>query len=310
MSVVVLSDVIFPADVIALGVSGINRRRNERVANQAGFVQITRVWSRTLREYVVGIHPMPAHLWLAVEALHEVTEGGAFGLLLRDPKDSLVAASEGRLQGFAGGQLVGTMGQGHGVPTYRLHKRYAARGTSRTHDRRITRPIATPAVTRAGNPVTVGAGAGQISHDLHTGSVTFVADASQSISSITVGASTVLNFADGTGMVAAMAVGQRVHVSGVTGTAAATLNGLSHEVTAKGATSLTVSTATTGLTAAGGTAAKFPQPSEALAWSGAFHVPVHFRDDYIDWELVVGDADESERLLAGPAVVLVEIREQ
>jgi uncharacterized protein (TIGR02217 family) len=310
VGVQVLDDVLFPDEVAALGVSGVNQRRNQRTVNQAGFTMVTRIYSRTLREYTVGIHPMTAAAWLTVEALHEITEGGAFGMLLRDPKDSRVSLTDGKLQGFAGGQLVGVMGQGFGVPTYRLHKRYAAMGTSRTHDRRITRPMPTPSITRGGSPVTVGGGAGQISIDLSTGTVTFVADASQSIQSITVGATTVLNFANGTGIVAALSVGQRVYLSGITGTAATTLNGLSHEVTNVGATSLTIATTTTGLTATGGTAAKYPQASEALAWSGGFYVPVHFASDEIDWTFLAGDLDEGERLLAGPSVVLVEIREQ
>lgn len=310
MSVVVYTDVIFPRSIIEVGVRVVHRRRNQRSENQAGFMRINRIWSRTLREYEIDIVPLTPEQASTLEGLYEITDGGAFGMLIADPKDSLVTSTQGRMQGFAGSQLVGSVGFGYGVPAYRLFKRYSAYGTTRTHDRRITRPMATPAVTRAGNPVTVGAGAGQISHDLNTGTVTFVADVSQAIGSITVGASTVLNFADGTGIVAAMAVGQRVYVSGVTGTAAATLNALSHEVTAKGATSLTIATATTGLTASGGTAAKYPQASEALAWSGQFYVPVHFRDDYIDWQMIRGGYTEDARLLDGTSVVLIEIREQ
>lgn len=310
MSVTVLNDVIFPRQIIEVGVRGQNRRRNQRTENQAGFMQITRVWSRTLREYEVGIAPLTTEQWATLEGLHEVTEGGAFGMLMRDPKDSSVTAAQGKMQGFAGSQLVGTMGQGYGVPVYRLFKRYSAYGTSRTHDRRISRPISAITVTRGGSPVTVGAGAGQISINYDTGAVTFNADASQDVQSVTVGASTVLNFSNGTGIVAAMSVGERVYLSGISGTAATVLNSLSHEVTAKGATSLTISAVTTGLTATGGTAERYPQASEALAWSGSFYVPVHFRDDFIDWEIVRGGPSESGRLLAGPAVVLVEIREQ
>lgn len=310
MSVTVLNDVIFPRQIVEVGVRGMNRRRNERTENQAGFVQVTVLWSRTLREFVIGMVPLTVEQWATVEGLHEVTEGGAFGMLILDPKDSLVTAAQGRLQGFAGSQLVGTNGFGYGVPVYRLFKRYSAYGTTRTHDRRITRPMATPAITRGGSPVTVGSGAGNISINLDTGTVTFVADASQAIQSITVGSTTVLNFSNGTGIVAALSVGQRVYLSGITGTAATTLNGLSHEVINVGATSLTIAITTTGLTATGGTAAKYPQASEALAWSGGFYVPVHFRDDSIDWEIVRGGPSESGRLLAGPSVVLVEIREQ
>ena len=45
-----------------------------------------------------------------------------------------------------------------------------------------------------------------------------------------------------------------------------------------------------------------------LAWSGSFYVPVHFQEDSIDWDLV-RTGSTSERLIAGPSVVLKEIRE-
>jgi len=50
-------------------------------------------------------------------------------------------------------------------------------------------------------------------------------------------------------------------------------------------------------------------PSAAnLAWTGSFYVPVHFRDDSIDWDLV-RSGNMSDRLIDGPSVVLKEIRE-
>ena len=45
-----------------------------------------------------------------------------------------------------------------------------------------------------------------------------------------------------------------------------------------------------------------------LAWTGSFYVPVHFQDDSIDWDLV-RSGNAQDRLIAGPAVVLKEIRE-
>jgi hypothetical protein len=45
-----------------------------------------------------------------------------------------------------------------------------------------------------------------------------------------------------------------------------------------------------------------------LAWKGSFYVPVHFMDDVIDWDLVLSGPAE-QRLVAGPSVVLQEIRE-
>jgi uncharacterized protein (TIGR02217 family) len=46
----------------------------------------------------------------------------------------------------------------------------------------------------------------------------------------------------------------------------------------------------------------------ALTWSGRFYVPVHFQSDDLDWDLIApGGYDQ--RFLAGPSVVLQEIRE-
>lgn len=293
MTIIVHSDVVMPNSVLAAGVRGKQIRKNTRAQSPSGHMQINVVMSKTLRQYELGIVPMLPDAWQAIEGLHEVTDGGAYGFLMEDPKDN--SAPAGVMAWVSPG-------------VYQLVKRYTSIGSTRTKDRNITRPRATPALTRNASAVTLGTAAGNAAVDYTTGRVTFVADASQAIASITVGATTVLNFADGTGIVAALGVGESVYLSSITGTAAATLNNLNHIITAKGATSLTIGTVTTGLTATGGTAYKYPQPSETLAWSGRFYVPVHFANDDIDWELVRSGPTDS-RLLAGPSVVLNEVRE-
>jgi uncharacterized protein (TIGR02217 family) len=51
-------------------------------------------------------------------------------------------------------------------------------------------------------------------------------------------------------------------------------------------------------------------PDEAdVTWNGRFYVPVHFQDDFIDWELVVPNPDEDGRWFNGPSVLLQEILE-
>lgn len=307
-SITVYADEILPVSMMTAGVRGRNIRRNTRTMARNGRMQINVDADITQRQFEFGSVPLQPAQWQVLEGLHEVTDGGAFGFLLSDPKDHIAPAGTGLLQPYTTA-AVGTIGLGYGVPTYRLHKRYTAIGGARTRDRRISRPFAAVPLTRGGSPVTYGASAGNAALDTATGTVTFVADTSQAISSITIGASTVLNFASGTPVVAAFSVGQRVYVSGVTGTAGDVLNGLSHAITAKGATSLTISTATTGLAVtAAGTAAKYPQSSETLAWSGGFYVPVHFQSDQIDWDIVRGGPYDG-RLVAGPNVVLVEVIE-
>lgn len=305
---IILNDVILPNSVLLAGIRGKNIRNNTRTMLASGHASININWTKTLRQYELGIVPMLHELWQTIEGLHEVTEGGAYGFLMLDPKDQTVTSGKGLMQPYTTA-AVGTIGSGYGVPGYKLNKRYVTVGGSRTKDRTITRPKpGTLSLTRGGGAVTIGASAGNASINYDTGTVTFVADSTESITSITVGATTVLNFASGAGIVAAMSVGQRVYLSGISGTAATTLNSLSHAITAKGASSLTISTVTTGLTATGGTAEKYPQSTEALAWTGSFYVPVHFADDSIDWEMLRSGEYEG-RLLAGPSVVLMEVRE-
>jgi uncharacterized protein (TIGR02217 family) len=312
MAITVLSDVILSNAVIEAGVRGKNMRMNQRVQNQAGFVTANIIWQATMRQYELGIASMSVASWQQLEGIHEITEGGAKGFLIEDPKDCVISStSVGLLYPIVAGAVGGTIGVGYGVPTMQMYKRYSVTGSSTTKDRKITRPQQTPSVPslfRGGGAVTLGASAGNAAIDYTTGVVTFVADTSEAMSSITVGASTILNFSSGAGIVAAMSVGQRVYITGVTGTAASTLNSLSHAITAKGASSLTISTTTTGLTASSGTAFKYPQASEALAWTGRFYVPVHFADDYIDWDIERPGTFDN-RLVSGPSVLLNEIKE-
>jgi hypothetical protein len=307
-SITVYADVILPDAIIAAGVRGRQIRRNTRTPSPNGRMQINVDSDITQRRFELGVVPLLVAQWAAIEGLHEVTDGGAYGFLMRDPKNNKVDVGAGLLYPYTT-ELVGAIGLGYGVPTYRLFSRYTSIGSTRTKDRRISRPLAGAPIVRAGSPVTYGASAGNAALDTTTGAVTFVADTSQACSSITVGASTVLNFSSGTPVVAAFSIGQRVYLSGITGTAGAALNGLSHAITAKGASSLTISTATTGLAVTlPGTAYKYPQASEALIWSGPFYVPVHFESDEIDWELLRG-GNFDRRLVAGPSVVLLEVIE-
>lgn len=297
--ITILSDVILPESVMAAGVAGRNMRNNTRAMSGSGDATIIVNWQRTLRQYELGIVPMDIAAWQQIEALHELTAGGALGFLMADPKNSTIGAGAGVLQPLnAAGASVGTAGLGYGVPTYQLMQRTAVAGSSAVADRRVTRP-STAAILRGG---------GAVSPTVTLGVATFAADASEAITSIATGASTVLNFASGAGVVAQLAVGQRVYVSGTSGTAAAVLNGTSHTITAKGASSLTISTSTATLSATGGTAAKYVQPTETLTWTGGFYVPVHFLDDEIEWQ-ILRSGPVADRIVSGPRIVLQEVRE-
>lgn len=307
MSITILTDVILPDEVIAAGIAGKNQRSNTRVMSGAGFVSVNINWSRTLRQYQLGVKPMSVAQWMAIEGLHEITEGGAYGFLMRDPKDQSAAHSEGSVIGWLGGTEVGTDGAGFGVASYRMRKLYATVSGSRQFTRNITRPVSGIEVKRGTNTVVFGTDPGEISLDYDTGVITFVADATQSIDSITVGSTTTLSFATSDFPDEFVANG-RVWVTGTTGTAATLLNDKNHLITSVTGTDIVIDVATTGLAATGGTAKKYPQPSETISWAGSFYVPVHFANDDIDWEIILG-GDPEDRIVAGQNVVLEEVRE-
>jgi uncharacterized protein (TIGR02217 family) len=307
MTITVYQDLILPEGVISAGIRGKNMRSNTRVMSGNGYASVNINWARTLRQYELGITPMSVENWLEIEALHEATDSGAYGFLMQDPKDKSADHTTGKLQGWLSGALVGTSGNGFGVPSYRLNKRYSTINATRTYDRRITRPKSTIEVRRNGNLVSVGGGASQISLDYTTGSVTFVRDATQMVSSFIVGATTTVRFANTT-FSSQLASGGRLYLSGVSGTAATVLNDKSHEIVSVSGTDVVINTSTSGLTASSGNGFKYPQPADTLTWSGEFYVPVHFANDEIDWEIVLG-GPYTNRLVAGPSVVVQEVRE-
>ncbi len=314
MPITILTDIVLPETVIMAGIRGKNMRNNTRSMSVSGYASININWSKTLRQYEIGIKPMDIDQWHEIEGLHEATNGGAFGFLMKDPKDQVAANSEGFVQGF-NNELVGVIGFGYGVPVYQTFKNYESIGNNVNFDRKITR-LDTFQLKRNGNNVTVGVAAGNISVNNATGQVTFVPDATQSIASITAGATTTLEFANST-LTSLFSVGNRVWITGVTGTGADLINNKSHEILSKddGLFTLTINLDTSGLVFVtgdpfldGGSARKYPQPTDTLTWAGSFYIPVHFANDEIDWEMVVA-GDYAGRIVAGPSVVLQEIRE-
>jgi hypothetical protein len=201
---------------------------------------------------------------------------------VRDPGDytATALAATALLQPLgADYDAVGAAGVGYGVPLYQLVKRYTIGALS--HDRTIRKPVSgSVALTRAAAPVTLGASAGNAAVDSTTGRVTFVADQSRGITTHTPGADHVMVLASA--LSPNVTVGQRVYITGCGGAGAATLNSLSHEVTVVSGDTVTIATATTGLTITGGTLSLYPQASQALAWTGNFDVPV--RLDFMQLE--------------------------
>jgi uncharacterized protein (TIGR02217 family) len=296
---------IFPIDIVAYACQGTRRRRTDVATNQAGFSKANIVWQRTLRVYDVGSVPRPIAQWERIAALFEVVDGRGTGFLLKDPTDSVVAASEGFLRPVThSGASIGTAGYGFGVPTYRLLKRYTF--LSRFKDSDISKPQpGNVSLKRGGAPVTLGAAAGNAAINASTGWVTFVANAQQNVVGVTTGTSTDVELASSVGLM----VGDRLWLQDMTGTGAQLLNGASHLITAIDDATYTLDVDTTGsLLNAAGTGRAYPQDSSSLTWTGSFYVPVAFESDEINWQMLTAHPDEDGRLIQSPSIRLEEQR--
>lgn len=138
----VYNDVILPNSIIAAaGLQGRNQRKNTRASSMSGQIGINVDWARTLREYDLGFIPMLPALWATIEGIHEVTDAGAYGFLLQDPKDASVTVATGRAALVSG-------------TNYQLQQLKTSIGSTRTKLRKITRPIATGfAIFTSGTPI-------------------------------------------------------------------------------------------------------------------------------------------------------------
>jgi uncharacterized protein (TIGR02217 family) len=154
MGITVLNDVFLSDDAISAGLRGKNMRMNSRIGQNGGFLTSNVIWTRTLRQFELGFIPMSLTAWTAIEALHEITEGGAYGFLMEDPTGCTV--SSGALTEVSAG-------------VYQLQKRYIDAGSSRFKDRKITRPRAVGfQIFESGIPI----GGGSFTLDDDTGLVT------------------------------------------------------------------------------------------------------------------------------------------
>jgi len=257
----------FPDSVAERGLVSGPAHLTEIIELASGVEQRRAVWSLPRQAYSIDVRNLTSAQMALVEGLFRAAQGRFKGFRLRDPYDYQVTGDAG---------LLGTGGVGTGLPTYQLYKRYWADTTAAL--RKIKKPIASGlSVLRAASPVSVGASPGNIAIDTTSGVITFVADQSRSISSHSVGAGH--QFTLSSAFSPNLAIGGRIYVSGISGTAAATLNGIAHTITNVSSAVITVSTATTGLTASGGIAFFYPQPTQTLTWTGTFDTPVRFDSD-------------------------------
>jgi len=127
MSVTVYNDVILKNNVISSSINGKINRKNVRIVTEGGDTTVNILWQESLREYEISTVPLSIDNWKLIEGLFEITEGGAYGFLMHDPKDFKVSSTEGKASLITGA-------------TYQMKKRYSTISSSRYKDRDITRP--------------------------------------------------------------------------------------------------------------------------------------------------------------------------
>jgi uncharacterized protein (TIGR02217 family) len=144
MQIEVLADMILPNSVISSGVRGKLKRTNTRIPlGETGRMSINAAGSQALREYELGTVPLRIEAWERVRAFHEITLGGAYGFLIEDPSDNVVAAAASAVSYEPAVFHPEGGGFFTGATHYQLQRRYVDPTSARYSDRPITRPRAT-----------------------------------------------------------------------------------------------------------------------------------------------------------------------
>jgi uncharacterized protein (TIGR02217 family) len=282
----------FP-DNVSLGASGGPGYLTDIVTVNSGAESRNQNWTQARAVYEVShAARLPAEHTVLRDFFRSV-KGRTHGFRFKDHLDYSVTVSTGVL-----GAGVGT-----GYPTYQLAKNYASGALTET--RTISKPVSgTIAVYRNTTLQTAGSGAGQYALSTTTGIVTYVADATQTITSVTIGNPTVINVSSAlTGATG----GKKVYLASITGTLGAYLNGIAWTISTVVGTAITLSGAdTTGLSGTSGNAFMYPQASDAFTWSGEFDVPCRFDTDQMRG--VIANKSGGQYVVDWESIPIVEIR--
>lgn len=284
----------FP-DNVAYGALGGPGYMTDVVIVNSGAESRNQNWTQARATYEVShAARLPAE-YNVLRDFFRAMKGRTHGFRFKDHLDYLVTIANG---------VLGT-GVGSGEPTYQLGKLYSAGSLSET--RSVRKPVSgTVTIYRNASPAIAGASAGQYSLSTTTGIVTWVADATQTIASISTGSTTVVNVSSSlTGATG----GKKVYITNVAGTAAAVINNVAWTITSAVGTAITLSGCdTTGLSATPsvGNAFMYPQASDALTWAGEFDVPVRFDTDRMYG--VIAGRSGGQFVVDWESIPLIEIR--
>lgn len=259
---------------LAMGAVGTPEWMTSVGANQGGFEKRNQVWQDVKYSYDVSTAVRSrADYHLVLSHFNEV-RGRLNTFPFKDPLDFEVDESNGMAYYVSPG-------------VYQLAKRY---GSVDPYLRKISRPF--------GASVSMG------TLDANTGLVSVAAEQTQAITSHAIGVTHEFDLS--AAFSPNVLVGQYVYPIGVTGTAAALLNGQRLQVTAVVADLVSVALDTTGLTASGGSLRMFPA-TEEITWTGEFRVPVRYGADRLAGQVV--NSNGQELFVQVSSIILNEVRE-
>ncbi len=277
----------FPENISYGGIGGPGYSTSVVVVN-SGHEQRNANWSQARARYNVA-HAVRTQTQLdTLIAFFRAMRGKTHGFRYKDFSDYAATTSNGKI-----GDGVGT-----GYPTQQLRKQYDAGSLNERRD--IRKPVVgTVSVYKNAVLQTVTT---HYTLDTTTGIVTWVATSTKTITGITQANPGVV-----TATAHGFTNGQLVYISGVGGMTQ--VNNL--VFTVAGATSNTFQLSgvnTTSYTAytSGGTAALYPQPADALTWSGEFDIPVRFDTDQLDVEII--SRSGGQLVMGWDNVPLIELR--
>lgn len=283
----------FP-DNVSFGATGGPGYMTDIVTVNSGAESRNQNWTQARAMYEVShAARLPAE-YTVLRDFFRAVKGRTHGFRFKDPLDYSVTTTTGVL----------TAGIGTGLPTYQLGKLYAA--GSLTETRAISKPVSgTTTIYRNASPATAGAGAGQYALSTTTGIVTWVADATQTISSVTVGNPTIVNVSSA---LAGASTGKQVYLANIVGTAGTYLNGSAWTISIVAGTAITITANTTGMSASSstGNAYMYPQASDTLTWAGQFDVPCRFDTDQMRG--TIANKSGGQFVVDWESIPIVEIR--
>lgn len=245
-------------------------------------------WQQARIRFEVGRRAMNAADTSALDAFFRVVKGRAYGFRIKDWTDYACTTAQGVLTPLTA------------AGTYQLGKTYTQGSMSET--RLIQKPVAgTVACYDNATLITTG-----LSLDTTTGIVTLTASASQSITGITVGATTQITLGSA---LAGISVGGTIAFTGIGGALGTLINGNAYTVTGLSGSTYTIAVNSTGLSyVATGQGLKFPQPTDVLTWSGQFDVPVRFDVDEMKKQIMDRNGAAGDLLVDWGSIPIIEIR--